>query len=910
MEPRFGADFSQVRVHADAKAADLNRQAQAHAFTTGGQIYFGQGKFKPETQEGRELIAHELTHTIQQGAAPQRAPAVPVRQQSPTRVQRLGVSDALNYFADKANLIPGFRLLTVIIGLNPINMSRVERSAANILRAMIEFFPGGVLVSQALEAHGIFDRVGTWVTEQIAALNVTGAALKQALSEFLDTLSWRDIFDLGGVWERAKRIFTEPIGRLINRVKEMASGVLKFIREAILLPLAKLAEGTRGYDLLKAVLGEDPVTGQPVPRNAETLIGGFMKFIGEEEIWENIKKANAIARCWAWFQGAVNGLMGFVRQIPGLFVRAVQTLEIADLILVPRAFAKLVGVFGDFAGQFFKWAGNALWTLLEIIFEVVAPAVIPYIKKAIGAFRRIIKNPITFIRHLITAIKGGIQGFVDNIWTHLKTGFLKWLFGALTDAGIEIPDGLPSITSILQLVMNVLGLTMARLRAEAVKLLGPTAVAVIEKLVEYVRAFWEGGIAGLWAKIKEDLSNLKQMAIDAIQDWIVTTIVKQAVVKLLSLFNPVGAFVQAILAIYNTIQVVVERIKQIAEFIAAVIDSVDAISKGATAAASKWIEGALARAIPIVLALLAGIAGLGGLSKKVREFLEKAGNFVWDSVRKLIKKGIDWVKKAFAGLFKKDKPDERTDAQKSADLNKALGEAQVLQKDEKLDDAQLKKALAPIKQKYRLTSLEVVVDKDEDAFETLHVEGEINPKLKTPPTRKPKPGEVGEFDPKIPRPSFTITTLQALKEKYPGAHRQNVAADKTTVKKGFARRHIVSSQDMAEHYETVLRTSKLAKAKELLKGGINAAKVEVNPLTAAKCQSAAIERHKKFFNHVGNLFLGDSKENSAIGRALDDKNPAWEKKDLDAEIKYHTKGVARDWGLKGYELVITDPKEL
>ncbi len=59
------------------------------------------------------------------------------------------------------------------------------------------------------------------------------------------------------------------------------------------MPLAKLAEGTRGYDLLKAVLGKDPITGEPVPRTAETLIGGFMKLIGQEEVWENMKKANA-----------------------------------------------------------------------------------------------------------------------------------------------------------------------------------------------------------------------------------------------------------------------------------------------------------------------------------------------------------------------------------------------------------------------------------------------------------------------------------------------------------------------------------------------------------------------------------------------------------------------------------------
>ena len=70
----------------------------------------------------------------------------------------------------------------------------------------------------------------------------------------------------------------------------MVSELLRLVKEAILRPLAALAEGTRGYDLLKAILGQDPITGEPVPRTADTLIGGFMKLIGQEEIWQNIKK--------------------------------------------------------------------------------------------------------------------------------------------------------------------------------------------------------------------------------------------------------------------------------------------------------------------------------------------------------------------------------------------------------------------------------------------------------------------------------------------------------------------------------------------------------------------------------------------------------------------------------------------
>lgn len=66
-EPRFGRDFSKVRVHADTKAADVAGQLNAEAFTKGNDIYFSAGRYSPATDKGKHLLAHELTHTIQQG---------------------------------------------------------------------------------------------------------------------------------------------------------------------------------------------------------------------------------------------------------------------------------------------------------------------------------------------------------------------------------------------------------------------------------------------------------------------------------------------------------------------------------------------------------------------------------------------------------------------------------------------------------------------------------------------------------------------------------------------------------------------------------------------------------------------------------------------------------------------------
>lgn len=69
MESAFGNDFSQVNIHTDTQSHQLNESIQARAFTTGNDIFFREGAFNPTSQDGQELIAHELTHVVQQGGA-------------------------------------------------------------------------------------------------------------------------------------------------------------------------------------------------------------------------------------------------------------------------------------------------------------------------------------------------------------------------------------------------------------------------------------------------------------------------------------------------------------------------------------------------------------------------------------------------------------------------------------------------------------------------------------------------------------------------------------------------------------------------------------------------------------------------------------------------------------------------
>lgn len=875
---------SNVRIHSDQESASLSNQLSARAFTYRNHVFFSRDQYQPGTSEGKQLLAHELTHTIQQGHAVQRSPQVSTTVTQP-HIQRSAKGEILDWIADKANNIPGFRMFTVVLGVNPINLRTVDRSAANILRALIEFIPGGAFVTQALDNHGVFNKVGAWVENQINALGMVGQMFKNALAKFIDSLGISDLapWNWGSVWERAKRIFTEPIGRLISFAKGVVTDILKFVKDAILKPLAALAQGTRGYDLLKAILGQDPITGEPVPRTADTLIGGFMKLIGQEDVWENIKKGKAVARAWAWFQGAMAGLMGFVRTIPRKIIDTITSLTFQDIITVAGAFGKIVSAFVNIAGDFISWGFNQVISLLEILFSVVAPGVMPYIRKAQAAFMTILKDPIGFVGNLVRAGKTGFEMFASRIGEHLKTALIKWIVGPLADAGVYIPKSF-SLIEIVKLVLSVLGLTWQNIRGKLVKIIPEPVLAGLEKTAGILVTLVKDGPAAAWEQIKAELSELKDQLIAQVTQMISTEVVKAAIVKLVSMLNPAGAVIQAIIAIYNTITFFIQKIQQIAAVVASFIDSISAIAAGQVADAAKKVEQTMANTLTIIIAFLAKFAGLGNIPEKVVGIVKK--------IRQPIDRGLDKIVAWLGNMLKKlvgavKGKDDRTPEQKQADLDKALKEAEALQRKPKITETEIRKGLPSIKSKYKMVSLELVVGNKSETKETVNITGKINPDGKTGASDVSieEDGNMESF--KISRPNdFSAETAKALNP-----------TDMNLKEAKLDRRHIISSKDMAEHYETVLvAQQKWSKAKELLE---KKSETVGKPLSNAAIATTAKNRHFRFFNDLKNLFLGPRGKNRSLGRRVDTGSDLEVPLLTEEGLQEHLKYVNDAWTLDG-----------
>jgi hypothetical protein len=767
--------------------------------------------------------------------------------------------------------------------VNPINMSAVDSSPANILRALIEIMPGGGLVTEALDNSGVFEKVAAWGVEQVKALGLVGSSIKEAVTAFIAETDLTDLItDPGGVWARGERIFTEPIERIKSFAEGLVDGIIQFVKEAILKPLAVLASKTKGWDLLCAVLGTNPITGEGVTPSAEVLIGGFMKLIGEEEVWARIQKTGAIGRCWSWFQSTMNALVGFVSQIPDLAIAAFKALELWDIVLVPRALIKVGAVFANFLGDFFSWAGTAMWNLLEIVFDVVSPGAWEYIQKTGAALKSILKNPLPFMGNLVKAAKLGFQRFSGNFLTHLKNGLLDWLTGSLP--GVYIPQAI-SLPEVGKFVLSILGITWAKIRGKIVKALGPNGekiMAGLEFAYNVILALKDGGTAAAWKLIQDKLTALKDQVIGGITSMVVDLVVTKAVPKLVALFVPGAGFISAIVSIYETIMVFVDKISKIIQVVTGFINSIVAIANGVIDAAAAKVESVLAGLLSLAISFLAGFAGLGKVADKVRDVIKR----VQDGVDKAIDAAIAWIiakaKALFGKLFGKDKKDDRTPEQKAADLKLAMDAATALQKRPKITEDEIRKGLGPIRSKYKMTSLDLVVDSKTEAKEKVHITGVINPPGATDPTEidlEPD-GPVATF--KISRPNgFEVTTAEAL-----NPNQVNLVTAQQD------RRHIVSSKDVAEHYQNVLVSKKVwSEAKKIL----NPKQTVEKPLGDATIQAAAKALHYKFFNDLTNLFVGPMAQNRSLGRRLDANKPGM----TEAELEAHIDSIQTKYALEG-----------
>ncbi|MGB7982122.1 MAG: hypothetical protein WCF36_15175 [Candidatus Nanopelagicales bacterium] len=369
--------------------------------------------------------------------------------------------------------------------------------------------------------------------------------------------------------------------------------------------------------------------------------------------------------------------------------------------------------------------GGAVETILKLKDMLVG-----VLARAAGAVEKIIKDPIGFLGNFVNAVKSGVMNFGSNILAHLKKGLQSWLFGALGEAGIEIPATF-DLKGIVGLILSLLGLTWASIRARLAKVLPDWVITALEKAVEVVQILTTEGVGGLWKWIVNKISDLKEQVMSQIRDFVITKVITAGITWLISLLNPAAAFIKACKMIYDAVMWFADNAQRLGEFVSSVLDSVESIASGGVGKVASLIEGTLAKALPMVISGLASLLGLGGIAEKIKSILETIQKPVGKVVGGIIQGVIKYGKKLL-GKLKGKKKDDRSPAERRAALDQAMARARSVLATPKIGLGAIRKKLSTLKKEMKVKRLDVVVEQHSAEMDVVHVEGANSPTVRGP----------------------------------------------------------------------------------------------------------------------------------------------------------------------------------
>jgi hypothetical protein len=351
--------------------------------------------------------------------------------------------------------------------------------------------------------------------------------------------------------------------------------------------------------------------------------------------------------------------------------------------------------------------GGVIKTILEL-----KNLLLGVLRKAAQAVTGILKDPIGFLRNLVSAVGTGLKQFIKNIGTHLQQGLLGWLLGAMSSAGLALPAKF-DLRGIITLIASLLGLTWGAIRGRIVSRGVPEpAIAAAEKSVPVAQKLQSEGVAGIWQEIAAKVGDLRANLFGKITEYLIPTVLIAGITWIISLLNPASAFVKACKMIIDIVTFIVERGAQIIAFVNAVLDAVIAIATGGTGGVPALIEKALAMSIPVLIGALAAILGISGIAEKVKKFFQSLSKPVMKAVDWIVDKIVNLAKKLWSKLKSKfgkhnagaAEPDARSNKEKLRALKAAVGEVEVIAGDAP-ERRGLQKRLAAIQARHHLTRL-------------------------------------------------------------------------------------------------------------------------------------------------------------------------------------------------------------
>ena len=341
IEQYLGVPLGAVQVHNDRQAQLAAAQLGARAFTAGGDIFLGAG----ESASNLPLMAHEATHVVQQTQVGVfRSP-----------VQRDSGGFLSGAIADLVRTVPGYDMLTVVAGYDPIANRNVDRSPENLTRGVLGLVPFGNVVAGKLIELGIVQGAFRMIDDGLRAHNLTLQRIQGEVDQ-----AWKeiDLTDPEGALVIVRRHVSGLYADALGFVKGIIDAIVQLIRDAAVGLAEKYLVGTPVWELTKKVLHQDPLRGTPVAATTVEILGDFLTLIGKQEALAQMRERGTLQKTADWLDARIAQFLGILGELSALFQagwEAIQPSNVADLATNLSALAErakgLITRIGAFASD-------------------------------------------------------------------------------------------------------------------------------------------------------------------------------------------------------------------------------------------------------------------------------------------------------------------------------------------------------------------------------------------------------------------------------------------------------------------------------------------------------------------------------------------------------------------------------
>jgi len=504
LEPRFGTDFSDVRLHDSPADRTTAAAIGARAFAYKSDIWLGEG----ERAEDRRLMAHELTHVVQQtgrGRSPLLSGKSKAEAQPKREVNRFFDDAILEKIESYARHIPGYTLISYALGKTPIAKKPVERTPENLIYAVLGLHPLGTMLADRLKETRAIPEAFEWISSQLGTLNLTWARVKAVIAKA------RDDFSVFSPLSSIKPAFKPLLVDIMTFVGAVKDKVLEFVFKGALKLAGPFAEKVWGVvklagDTLKLVLA-DPLK---FAANLFRAVGkGFGLFFGN--FAKHLKK----------------GLLGFIfGALDGVDIKLPDKLDLKGIISI---------IF-----QVLRLTWKAIRKKLVKRLGANGERKVALLEKTVDIIRLLIKEGVlgiwkkmlSMIDNLVSTVMGGIAEFLA---TTLVKGALSWLaglsnpVGAVVKVALMIYDFIVMLIERMQQIMDFVKSIFSSIANIAKGNIMPAAKNVedaIGRTVPLILAFLAAliPITGIASKIQKIMKKLRKpvdKAVNKLIKWLV-----------------------------------------------------------------------------------------------------------------------------------------------------------------------------------------------------------------------------------------------------------------------------------------------------------------------------------------------------------------------------------------------------